>query len=71
MDMYNVQKLRLTKYVTHVTFEAVDTVGLLLARRTTMPPIEKHVAISRRFEEFIRDVPKYHKNQVTYERYLS
>jgi len=23
-----------------------------------------------RFEEFIRDVPKYHKNQVTYERYL-
>ena len=23
-----------------------------------------------RFEEFIRDLPKYHKNQVTYERYL-
>jgi uncharacterized protein len=23
-----------------------------------------------RFEEFIRDVPKYHKNQATYERYL-
>lgn len=24
----------------------------------------------QRFEEFIRDVPKYHKNAVTYERYL-
>ena len=32
--------------------------------------INSELEAEDRFEEFIRDVPKYHKNQVTYERYL-
>jgi uncharacterized protein len=32
--------------------------------------IESEREAEDRFEEFIRNVPKYYKNQVTYERYL-